>query len=47
MEKMLWFGDRFGKPGGLFLKVVNFTATLSKSYKSSVDTGRFFLNPRE
>lgn len=47
MEKMLWFGDRFGKPGGFFLKVVNFTATLSKSYKSSVDTGRFFLNPRE
>lgn len=21
MEKMLWFGDRFGKPGGFFLKL--------------------------
>lgn len=47
MEKMLWFGDRFGKPGGFFFKVENFTATLSKSYKSSVDTGSFFFLIRE
>lgn len=47
MEKMLWFGDRFGKPGGFFFSVENFTATLSKPYKSFVDTGRLFFNPRK